>query len=118
LIDDDQDSGELMVELLRLRGYACDVCQCANNGLRRWREQHHEVVVSDLNLQQQSGFDVARSLAHEPGRPILIALTGQLDRSARRRSRAAGFDHHLVKPLELETFEALLLERPADGPRA
>lgn len=113
LIDDDLDAAELMSELLRLRGYTCDVCQCADNGVRRWREQHHEVVVSDLNLREQSGLEVARSLAREQQRPVLIALTGQLDYNARRRSRAAGFDHHMVKPLELEVFEALLVEGDA-----
>lgn len=110
LIDDDLEAAELMSELLRLRGYACEVCQCADNGVRRWRERHHEVVVSDLNLRQQSGLEIARALTREHQRPVLIALTGQLDHTARRRSRAAGFDHHMVKPLELEVFEALLVE--------
>lgn len=116
LIDDDPDAGELMVELLRMRGYSCDVSQSADGGLRCWRERHHEVVVSDLNLRQHSGFDVARTLAKEPKRPMLIALTGQLDRASRHRSQAAGFDHHLVKPLEMEKFEALLEVGPPAVP--
>jgi CheY-like chemotaxis protein len=110
LIDDDPDAGELMVELLQLRGYACDFCLQADNGLRRWREQRHEIVVSDLNLQQDSGLRVARSLAVEPEKPVLIALSGRLDRGAREQSRAAGFDHHVVKPIQLDHFESLLAE--------
>jgi CheY-like chemotaxis protein len=116
LIDDDPDAGELMVELLRLRGYSCDVTLSADSGLRCWREQRHEVVVSDINLRHCSGLEVARSLVRETQRPILIALTGHIDRASRRESRAAGFDYHVVKPIELEQFEALLAPRDQSLP--
>jgi CheY-like chemotaxis protein len=108
LIEDDPDAGELMVELLQLRGYPSELCAEADKGLRRWQEQRHEVVISDINLRRESGLRIAESLAAEPAKPVLIALSGQLDQSAKDRSRAAGFDHHIAKPIELDAFESLL----------
>lgn len=110
LIEDDPDAGELMVELLKLRGYPCEFCLQADTGLRRWREDRHEVVISDLNLQEESGLRVAESLAAEPAKPFLIALTGHVERGARERARAAGFDHHIAKPIQLDMFDSLLAQ--------
>jgi DNA-binding response OmpR family regulator len=76
-----------------------------------------EVVLLDIGLPKLDGLEVAQRIRREPwGRPVcLIAVTGWSDESDRARSRAAGFDHHLVKPLDTGHLAQLLgaIERSA-----
>jgi CheY-like chemotaxis protein len=74
------------------------------------------VVLLDIGLPRLDGYEVARRLRSEPapGRPLLVALTGYGREDDRRQAQEAGFDHHLVKPADLEELHALL----ADGPPA
>ena len=76
-----------------------------------------EVVLLDIGLPKIDGHEVAQRLRREPwGRKMcLIAVTGWSDETDRARSRAAGFDHHLVKPLDTDHLAQLLdsVERTA-----
>jgi CheY-like chemotaxis protein len=65
-----------------------------------------------------SGYEVARRLRAAPGSPLLVAMTGYGQDEDRRRSQEAGFDHHLVKPVEFEVVLALLARdvRPGSVP--
>ncbi|MFP5284262.1 MAG: response regulator, partial [Thermoanaerobaculia bacterium] len=66
-----------------------------------------------IGLPKMDGYQVARRLRQEPGgdRLMLLALTGYGQEEDRRRSREAGFDHHLVKPVDLEKLRDLLDSR-------
>ena len=72
-----------------------------------------EVVILDIGMPGMDGYEVARRLRARPEsqQTRLVALSGWGQEKDRERSRAAGFDHHLVKPVDLE-----LLSRPS-GPR-
>jgi CheY-like chemotaxis protein len=69
-----------------------------------------DVVVLDIGLPGMDGYEVAHCLRQEPGgdRLMLLALTGYGQEEDLRRSREAGFDHHFVKPIELEKFKDML----------
>jgi CheY-like chemotaxis protein len=69
-----------------------------------------EVVLLDIGLPGMNGYEVARALRAEPrlGRLTLIALTGWGADDDRRRALAAGFDHHLTKPVDLAVLEDML----------
>ena len=69
-----------------------------------------DVVLLDIGLPELNGYEVARRIREQPwGRDVvLVALTGWGQEEDRRRSQEAGFDHHLVKPVDLAALEKLL----------
>jgi two-component system CheB/CheR fusion protein len=71
-----------------------------------------EVAVVDLGLPRMDGCELARQLRGQPGwdAVLLIALTGSSRDEDRRRTREAGFDHHLVKPVEFADLQRLLAQ--------
>jgi DNA-binding response OmpR family regulator len=67
------------------------------------------VVLLDIGLPKLNGFEAARRIREQQGNGVvLIALTGWGQDEDRRRSREAGFDHHLTKPVEFEALQRLL----------
>jgi CheY-like chemotaxis protein len=70
------------------------------------------LLVLDLGMPGMSGFDVARQLRLQPGfrEATFVALTGWGQQDDRRRTREAGFDHHLVKPVDLHALQQLLAQ--------
>ena len=78
--------------------------------LRKARAHRPEVAVLDIGLPGMDGYELARRLRQQPGmeQALLIAVTGYGQDSDRERTRAAGFDHHLVKPVDPEYLLRLL----------
>ncbi len=79
-------------------------------------EARPEVVLLDIGLPGMDGYEVASRLRATPGLAglRLVAVTGYGQESDRRRARLAGFDHHLVKPVDLDRLRALLAGEWAD----
>src|SRR6266550_1711841 len=96
--------------LLELVGHDARVAYTGLEGLRVTVEWLPDVVLSDIGLPGLDGYDVARELRSNPAttKVKLIAITGYGSEEARRRSREAGFDHHLVKPIALDVLYPLL----------
>jgi len=69
-----------------------------------------DVVILDIGLPGMDGYEVARRMRRQPGgdQLVLVALTGLGQEEDRRRSREAGFDHHLVKPVRIHVLKELL----------
>ena len=69
-------------------------------------EFHPEFILLDIGLPGMDGYEVARNIRTRPdsGPTVLIVLTGYGREEDRNRSRESGFDHHLVKPVELDTL--------------
>ena len=81
-----------------------------------------DAVLMDIGMPEMDGYEVSRRIRADPdrGRVLLIALTGWGQEHDQRRSRAAGFDHHLVKPPDVDKLRDLLTagwssSRPVDG---
>jgi PAS domain S-box-containing protein len=116
VVDDNRDAAESLAVLLRLHG--CEV-RTANDGLEAVAAASvfsPQLVLLDLGLPKLSGYDAARQIREQQGSGVvLIAVTGWGQDEDRRRSREAGFDHHLVKPVELGELQELLprIVRPA-----
>ena len=72
------------------------------------------MVFLDIGMPGMDGYEVARRLRQQPGpeQPVLVAVTGWGQQEDRRRTAEAGFDHHLVKPVEPKALDDLLA-----GPR-
>jgi signal transduction histidine kinase len=112
--DDNNDALESLATLLQLGGH--EVYTAANGQLAlEYAERHRpEVALLDIGMPMLDGYEVARRIRAQPWgqRITLVALTGWGQDSDRRRSREAGFDSHLVKPLDLEKLTELLARLP------
>jgi signal transduction histidine kinase/ActR/RegA family two-component response regulator len=118
LIVEDNDDNRLMLgELLRLHGH--DVVDAADgtSGLRVASARRPDVALVDIGLPDMDGYELARRLRAQLGATIrLVAVTGFGQPEDRARSRRAGFDAHLVKPVSPEAIEAAL-DPPSSRPR-
>jgi CheY-like chemotaxis protein len=110
VVDDNQDAAESLAMLLRLMGLQCVTAHDGIEGLRLAREQRPDIALLDIGLPGMNGYDVAVAIRAEPwGKAAtLVALTGWGQSEDRRRSRAAGFDVHLVKPVATEQLVEVL----------
>ena len=110
LIDDNADAAESLAQLLALSGHDARTAPDGVHGIELAQAFHPDVVFCDLGLPGMDGFDVARELRSLPfGRDIVLAaLTGFGQASDREKSAAAGFDVHLVKPVDPAVIESLL----------
>jgi PAS domain S-box-containing protein len=109
VIEDNTDAREMLAIALRLAGH--DVVEAATgmDGIEIARRHRPEVVLVDIGLPDIDGYQVARRLRQESeGRFRLIALTGYGQARDRALSHAAGFDAHLLKPLDPSTLEAAI----------
>ena len=119
IADDNNDALESLATLLQLSGH--EVFTATNGGTALQSAERHlpEVALLDIGMPLLDGYEVAKRIRAQPWgqRITLVALTGWGQDSDRRRSREAGFDSHLVKPLDLETLTDLLARLPSTSAR-
>src|SRR5688572_17481414 len=116
VVDDSTDAADSLAMLLELEGHDVATAYSAAAALEKAERLQPEIAFIDIGLPQMDGYEVARRLrASERCRAIrLVALTGYGQPDDRDEARRAGFDHHLLKPADLETVDAILAE-PAAG---
>jgi CheY-like chemotaxis protein len=116
LIDDNLDAAESLAQLLALSGHDARTAGDGVRALRLAQEFQPEVVFCDLGLPGMNGYEVARELRALPfGRAmVLAALTGYGQPGDREKTARAGFDAHLVKPVDPAVIESFLED---DGER-
>jgi CheY-like chemotaxis protein len=102
VVEDNRDSAESLRRLLYHSGYEVAVAYTGQDGLRAARLMKPDVVLCDIGLPDTNGFVVAASLREDPQTSgmRLIAVTAYGQDEDRRRAREAGFDLHLVKPVD------------------
>jgi signal transduction histidine kinase/PAS domain-containing protein len=110
VVDDNVDAALLLADLLTSRGYATEVAHDAPEVLRRAGDFVPDVALLDIGLPAMDGYELARRLRELPGwRNVrMLALTGYGQNADRARSLDAGFDQHLVKPIDFATLERYL----------
>jgi signal transduction histidine kinase/CheY-like chemotaxis protein len=110
VVDDNRDAANSLAMLLQFLGADVDVAHNGREALERFDACAPAVVLLDIGMPEMDGYEVARALrARDAGRGVpLVALTGWGQEDDRRRARAAGFDHHLVKPADIDALRALL----------
>jgi len=113
VVEDNPDAGAMMRDFLELSGHEVELAATGTDGVEAARQFHPEVVLCDLGLPGMSGYEVAEELRRDPSTRSarLIAVTGYGREEDRRRSKAAGFDLHLTKPVDPAKLRALLDER-------
>jgi two-component system CheB/CheR fusion protein len=110
VVDDNVDSAESMMLLLQLEGHEV---QMAHDGPKTLRIAHDfcpQVVLLDIGLPGMDGYEVARQLRRDQMMQgtVLVALTGYGQAEDRQRSKEAGFDHHLTKPVNHDLLSSLI----------
>lgn len=115
VIDDNTDAADLLAEALRIDGHEVRLAYDGPSGLRAAEEFHPEVAFVDIGLPVMDGYEVAQRLRQASnGKALtLVAVTGYGQESDRDRSLAAGFDRHLVKPVDLDQVLAVAAGRSA-----
>jgi two-component system CheB/CheR fusion protein len=115
VVDDNVDSAESLTALLGIAGHQVRVAFDGRKAVEIARDFAPDVVLLDIGLPGMDGLAVARALRTDPAvsRSLLIAISGYGQEADRRRTREAGFDHHLVKPVRPDVLRALLDAPPA-----
>ncbi len=110
LADDNRDAAESLAIILRLEGHEVELAHDGSSALRCFAARRPDVALLDIGMPKANGYEVARQIraAPEGAGVLLIAITGWAQDSDKAESRAAGFDHHLTKPIEPETLMELL----------
>lgn len=110
VVDDNADSADSLAELLRMDGNEAHTAHNAHRALEVAEALRPHCVLLDIGLPGMSGYDVCRRLRAAPwGQDaLLVAVTGWGQRDDRRQSAEAGFNHHLVKPVDYEALKSLV----------
>ncbi len=118
VVDDHRDAADSLALLLRLLGAEAHVARDGPQALEAVGTVRPAVVLLDIGMPGMDGYEVARRVRLRPEwrEVVLVALTGWGQEEDRRRSREAGFDHHLVKPVDPPALEALLAGLLPGGP--
>jgi PAS domain S-box-containing protein len=112
VVDDNEDTAEMMSLLLGLNGHEVQVAHTGPSALEVAAAHRPDVIVLDIGLPGLDGYQVAQRLRQDPAFQdvMLIAASGYGQEADRRRSWEAGFDHHLVKPVDPDEVQRLLAE--------
>jgi signal transduction histidine kinase/ActR/RegA family two-component response regulator len=110
VVDDSVDSAESMSLVLGIGGHEVRVEHNGPDALRAAEEYRPDVVLMDIGMPGMNGYEVARKMRESPDmrQAALIAMTGYGRQADRDQSKAAGFNHHLVKPVDFDTLHNLL----------
>ncbi len=121
IVDDNQDSAESLAMLLRMLGHDTRTAYDGAEGLKILEAYQPEVVLLDIGMPNMNGYEVARRIREQERLQgvLLCAMTGWGQDEDRRKSREAGFDHHLVKPLDLAALQPVFeAAKRSSGPKA
>ncbi len=110
VVEDNRDSADSLRLLLELYGYEVTVAYTGPEGVKAAEEWQPDVVLCDIGLPGLDGFGVASRLRQNPStaKARLIAVTGYGGEYDRHRTQAAGFDQHMVKPVDPEALQHAL----------
>jgi PAS domain S-box-containing protein len=117
VVDDNRDSADSTTDILRLLGNEVECAYDGPSALPLALRFQPTVVMLDLAMPGMDGFETRRMLCSQPGleKAFTVAMTGFGNEEDKRRTRAAGFDAHLIKPVELDALISLLNEARARG---
>jgi CheY-like chemotaxis protein len=110
VVDDNHDSATSLATLLRMGGNEAHLAHDGEEAVSAAETLRPEVVLLDIGLPKINGYDVCRRIRSAPwGKDVLlVAVTGWGQREDRRQAREAGFDHHMVKPVDYTALSELL----------
>src|SRR5262249_8104745 len=110
---DNEDAASSLAALLKMTGNETEIAHDGLEAVQAAERFRPDLILLDIGLPKLNGFDVCQRIREQPwGKEIvMVALTGWGQEDDRRRSKEAGFDHHMVKPLDYGALMKLLSER-------
>jgi CheY-like chemotaxis protein len=114
VVEDNRDAAESLGMLLRMIGHDVRTAHNAAEAVAAAPEYRPLLVLMDLGMPRVNGYEAARLIRAEPWGAglFLVALTGWGSEADQQRTRDAGFDRHLVKPVDIEALKRLIAELP------
>jgi CheY-like chemotaxis protein len=118
IVDDNHDAADALGMALGLEGHSIETAHDGPEALAAAAEFEPDAVVLDIGLPEMDGYEVARRLRGNPrfANLLLLAVSGYGRDDDRRRSREAGFDHHLTKPVSVDELNALIVSQARKDP--
>ena len=110
VVDDNHDSAMSLGMMLKLMGNETHTAHDGLAAVEAAEKIRPDMILLDIGLPKLNGYDACRRIREQPWSKgiVIVALTGWGQEEDRRRSHEAGFDHHLVKPVEIAALEMLL----------
>jgi two-component system CheB/CheR fusion protein len=103
IVEDQDDNRTMLASLLELEGFNVYAAASGREGVELVKREQPDVAIIDIGLPEIDGYEVARRIrATDKNHTTLVALTGYGQSQDVNKARSAGFDHHLVKPLQLD----------------
>jgi CheY-like chemotaxis protein len=117
VVDDNVDAAQTLGAIFELYGHEVRVAYSGTEGLRIAAEWQPDVGVLDIGIPDMNGYELCRGIRQSKlqRQPMLIACTGWGQQEDVERAREAGFDHHLVKPVDPDAVLKLLAMAPVAG---
>ena len=118
IVDDNRDAASTLALLLRVKGHDVHVANSGADALEAAPTFRPEMVALDLGMPGMNGIDTAKAIRQTPwGQKVtLIAVTGWGQENDRALTKDAGFDHHLVKPIDFASIQELLCDGQSSSP--
>ena len=118
IVDDNRDSADSLVTAFAVLGHDAVAVYGGDEALARIDAMEPSLLVLDLSMPGMDGYQLARAIRSLPGyeRVAMVALSGFGSDADRAKSRAAGFDRHMLKPFDLADLEAMVGFADAPGP--
>jgi CheY-like chemotaxis protein len=115
IVDDHPDAVAILSKLLRLEGHKVRVASDGMDALKTLSTFRPKVVILDLGMPKLDGYDTCSIIRNQPwgDDATIIALTANREEESRRQSERAGFDHYLVKPIEMASLRAIIAQAAA-----
>ena len=110
VVDDEPDGAEMVAEMLDVLGFESKFALDGPSAIQLAKVFAPHLILLDLGLPDMDGYNVARQIRREPGLSdvILVAVTGWSGPERELEAREAGFDHYLVKPIQLAVLKSVL----------
>lgn len=110
IVDDNAEAAQVLGMMMETNGHDCRLVFDSTKALEMAKHYKPEFVFLDLGMPQVDGFALCRQMRDLPelANTIFVAQTGWSDQAHMDRAKAAGFHHHLVKPIALQELEALV----------
>jgi signal transduction histidine kinase/CheY-like chemotaxis protein len=120
VVDDNRDAADSLQALFEMENFAVSVAYDGYAAVAAVEERVPDLIVMDLGMPGMDGYEAARLIRQRPEtrRTVMIALTGWGQTDARRRTTEAGFDHHLIKPVDFSAILKLVRARLETTPDA
>jgi CheY-like chemotaxis protein len=108
VVENHADTRHMLAVLLKQQGHQVGVADCASAALTLFEAEVFDVLISDIGLPDNDGWTLLEALTQRHQTPFAIAISGYGTRADHDKSLAAGYRHHLVKPVAFASLAPLL----------